>query len=93
MGASLGQQRIDDAVVELPLLGLELLPVDRDLGGVGVHVLHGRPHLGEYARPAARVIHLRAQNKVGGAIHKQGVAPIFFDEAGYRPLFHLGERG
>ena len=92
MRASLGQERIDHAGIELPLLGLELLPVDRDFDRVRVHELHGRPHLRKHAGPAARVVHLRAQNEVRSAIHEQGVAPVFLHQARNRPLLHLGER-
>ena len=70
MGASLGQEGIDDAGIELPLPGFELFPVNRDLDGVGMHILHGRPHLLEDGGPAARIVHLRAQNEVGGIVHK-----------------------
>jgi len=70
VGASLSEQSVDDAVIELPLLGLDLLPVDRDLDCVGVQELHGRPNSWEHGGPTARVVHLRAQDEVGRAIDK-----------------------
>ena len=47
---------------------------------------------GSTAGPAARVIHLRAQNEVRRIVHKQRVAPIFFHEAGNRPLLRRRAR-
>ncbi len=84
--AGLGEDGVHRRVIELPLLGLELLPVDRRFERVGMEVFDGGPHLGERGRPVAGVVRLRAQHQKRRAVHQQCIASILLDQAGYRAL-------
>jgi hypothetical protein len=79
MIAGLVDEQVDGGEIELPRLGLHLLPVDGSLDRVGVHAFDDRPHLGQGGGPRAGVIDLAAENEEGGAIDDERVAAVVGD--------------
>ena len=70
------EQRVDERQVEPALLGLDLLPCDWHLDGVGVDTVEHRPNLGQCGGIVARVVHLRAQHQERRAVDHQRVATV-----------------
>src|SRR5450631_4847756 len=89
MVARLSEQSINDGIVESPLLGLKLLPIDRHFNGVGVQVLNRRPDFGKHGRPRAGVIHLRAQYQIRRTIDQHSVAATFLHDARQGPVVRV----
>jgi hypothetical protein len=75
------QQRIQEREIETTFGGLDLLPGNRHEHGIRFQLLDGRPHLWQYGRPCARVVHLRAENDVRLAVDEQRVTAILLDDA------------
>src|SRR5256885_168829 len=78
--ARLRQQSVHHRVVEMSLLGFELLPVDGDLKRVGVQRFNRRPHLAQRCGPRAGVVGLRAEDQVGCAVYEECVAAVLLDD-------------
>jgi hypothetical protein len=93
MLAGPGQQCVNHRVVVLALPGFELLPVDRHLNRVDVHVLHGRPYFRKHARPGAGVVRLCPQHKERSIVYEQGEASVLLHNARDRALLDLGLGG
>ena len=80
--ARLIQQHLHHRHIVFALFGFNLLPVDRDLQRIGVHLLHHLPHAGHHIGPCRRIGGLPAQNEVRLAVHQQGMTPVLFNESG-----------
>ena len=87
--AGLRKNTVDLRVVELTLLGLELLPVNGNLQCIGVQVFNRRPHFWKRCRPVAGVVGLRAKHQKGRTVDHQSIASVLLNDAWDRVLLHL----
>jgi len=80
--ARFGDQRVDEAEIEAPLLWLDLLPGHGHQHGVGLEVPGRVPHRLEGAGVVAGVVGLGAEDQEGLAVDQQRMAAVARDEAG-----------
>jgi hypothetical protein len=90
MAAGLRQQGIQETEIEHALLGLDLLPGDRNLDRIGVHLLDRRPDLGQHGGPVAGVVHLGPQHQIGGAVDHEREMTVTGDQMGRGRRGRLG---
>src|SRR4051812_25286124 len=65
------KQGVHERKVELPFCGFNLLPIDRNLQRIEVHVLRTMPNLWQHSRPGTGVMGLSAEYKVWFSIYQQ----------------------
>ena len=92
MLASCGEEPVDHRIVVLCGVRFKVLPVDRYLDGVDMHVLQGGPH-GWPRGPVAHGQILDTHNQKWGTVHEQSEASVLLDDARQRTDLGLGLEG
>ena len=82
MLARLCQQCVEEVEIKLSFCGFDLLPGNRYLQCIGMHLFDGRPYLGQHRGIVAGIICLRAKHQKRCAIDEQCKAAITLDEFG-----------
>ncbi len=80
--ARLRDQQVHVGEVEGALGGLDLLPVDGGLDGIGVHGFGGAPRTGKGRGPCAGVVDLAAEDEERLAVDDEGEAAILLLKVG-----------